>query len=105
MQVRSHLQVSRLCSPHNKCDGYASRWHRKVQADKKVEPDEKLADDKTDSKVAPSRRGKRAIIGHFDPVVCKQFKQIALDQDKSSQALLAEALNLLFQSYGKKPIA
>ncbi|MHC5833815.1 MAG: ribbon-helix-helix domain-containing protein, partial [Nostoc sp.] len=24
---------------------------------------------------------------------------------KSSQALLAEALNLLFQSYGKKPIA
>jgi len=55
--------------------------------------------------VPPSRRGKRAIVGHFDPAVCRQLKQIALDEDKSSQALLTEALNLLFQSYGKKPIA
>lgn len=83
----------------------ASKKPPKVESAKIVEPLESLADDKTDSKVAPSRRGKRAIGGHFDPVVCKQFKQIALDQDKSSQALLAEALNLLFQSYGKKPIA
>jgi len=83
----------------------ANKSDRLVQADKKVEPLESLGDDKTDSKVPPSRRGKRAIVGHFDPAVCKQLKQIALDQDKSSQALLAEALNLLFQSYGKKPIA
>ena len=83
----------------------ANKSDRKVEVPKIVEPLESLGDDKTDSKVAPSRRGKRAIVGHFDPVVCRQLKQIALDEDKSSQALLAEALNLLFQSYGKKPIA
>lgn len=82
----------------NKSDG-------KAEFPKKVEPLESLADDKTDSKVPPSRRGKRAIVGHFDPIVCKQLKLLAVEQDKSSQALLAEALNLLFQSYGKKPIA
>jgi len=76
-----------------------------VEATEKVEADESLAHDKTDSKVAPSRRGKKAIVGHFDPAVCKQFKRLALDEDKSSQALLAEALNLLFESYGKQPIA
>jgi len=83
----------------------ANKNAHKVEDPKKVEPVESLADDKTDSKVPLSRRGKKAIVGHFPPAVCKQFKQIALDQDKSSQALLAEALNLLFQSYGKKPIA
>jgi hypothetical protein len=82
-----------------------NKGDRKVEVPKIAEPLESLADDKTDSKVAPSRRGKRAIVGHFDPAVCRQLKQIALDEDKSSQALLAEALNLLFQSYGKKPIA
>lgn len=82
-----------------------SKKPSKAQSDKKVESDEKLAEDKTDSKVAPSRRGKRAIVGHFDPVVCKQLKLLAVEQDKSSQALLAEALNLLFEVYGKQPIA
>lgn len=83
----------------------ANKSDRLAEVPKKVEPDKSLTDDKTDSKVAPSRRGKRAIIGHFDPAVCKQFKQIALDEDKSSQALLTEALNDLFEKYGKKPIA
>lgn len=83
----------------------ANKSDRLAEDPKKVEPLESLGDDKTDSKVPPSRRGKRAIVGHFDPAVCRQLKQIALDEDKSSQALLTEALNLLFQSYGKKPIA
>ncbi|MHC5725740.1 MAG: ribbon-helix-helix domain-containing protein [Nostoc sp.] len=83
----------------------ANKSDRLGQADKKVEPLESLADDKTDSKVPPSRRGKKAIVGHFDPVVCKQLKLLAVEQDKSSQALLVEALNLLFEAYGKQPIA
>ncbi|MHC5778689.1 ribbon-helix-helix domain-containing protein [Nostoc sp.] len=83
----------------------ASKKPPKVESAKIVEPLESIVEDKTDSKVAPSRRGKRAIIGHFDPAVCKQFKQIALDEDKSSQALLTEALNDLFEKYGMKPIA
>lgn len=83
----------------------ANKKPAKVESPKIVEPDEKLADDKTDSKVAPSRRGKKAIIGHFPPEVCKQFKQIALDEDRSSQQCLTEALNDFFVKYGKKPIA
>jgi hypothetical protein len=53
----------------------------------------------------PSRLGKKAIAGHFDPAVSKQLKQLALEQDTTVQALLAEALNDLFDKYGKKPIA
>jgi hypothetical protein len=55
--------------------------------------------------VPPSRTGKRIVSGHFDPVVARQLKQIALDYDTTVQALLAEALNDLFTKYGKAPIA
>ena len=53
----------------------------------------------------PSRQGKKAITGHFDPAVSRQLKQITVDEDTTMQALLAEALNDLFTKYGKKPIA
>ncbi len=53
----------------------------------------------------PSRQGKKAITGHFDPVVSRQLKHLALERDTTVQALLAEALNALFEKYGKKPIA
>lgn len=53
----------------------------------------------------PSRQGKKAIAGHFDPAVSKQLKQMALEKDTTVQALLAEALNDLFEKYGKKAIA
>lgn len=53
----------------------------------------------------PSREGKKAISGFFDPAVSKQLKQLALDQDASVQALLAEALNDLFVKHGQKPLA
>jgi hypothetical protein len=57
------------------------------------------------SSMPPSRQGKKAITGYFDPAVSRQLKQIMLDQDSTMQALLAEALNDLFQKHGKKPIA
>lgn len=53
----------------------------------------------------PSRRGKVAITHWVDPAVRKQLAQLALDHDKSQAALVAEALNLLFEKYGKSPIA
>lgn len=56
-------------------------------------------------KLPPSRQGKKAIAGHFDPAVSKQLKQLALEQDTTVQDLLAEALNDLFEKYDKKPIA
>lgn len=57
------------------------------------------------SSVPPSRQGKKAITGHFDPAVSKQLKQIALDRGTTVQALLAEAMNDLFVKYKRNPIA
>ena len=54
----------------------------------------------------PSRAGKKALIGYFNPEVSKQLKQMMLDYDRSSvQDLLREALNDLFSKYKKPPIA
>lgn len=53
----------------------------------------------------PSRLGKKALIGYFDPGVSKQLKQMALDQDSNIQELLREAINDLFQKHKKPTIA
>jgi hypothetical protein len=53
----------------------------------------------------PGRRGKVAITHWVDPAVRKQVAQLALDHDKSQAELVAEALNLLFEKYGRSPIA
>jgi antitoxin-like ribbon-helix-helix protein len=42
---------------------------------------------------APSRAGKKAIAGFFDPAISRQLKEIGLEKDACVQALLAEALN------------
>jgi hypothetical protein len=53
----------------------------------------------------PSRQGKKAVAGHFDPAVSRQLREIALIEDSSVQELLKEALNDLFVKRGKPPIA
>lgn len=53
----------------------------------------------------PSRIGKKTVAAHFDPAVSKQLKLIGLEADRSTQALLREAINDLFVKYGKSPIA
>lgn len=55
--------------------------------------------------IPPSRQGKKAITGFFEPEVLKQLKRIGLDEDKTNQDLIAEALNDLFVKYNQKPIA
>jgi Antitoxin-like ribbon-helix-helix len=59
----------------------------------------------TNGSQAPSRFGKKALIGYFDPGVSKQLKQIALDKDRTVQDLLTEALNDFFQKHKKPTIA
>jgi len=54
---------------------------------------------------APCRQGKKAITGFFDPAVSRQLKQLALNDDKTVQLLITEALNDLFVKYNQKPIA
>ncbi len=53
----------------------------------------------------PSRAGRKAIIGYFDPMVSKQVRQLALDEDTSVEALVGEALDLLFEQRGLPQIA
>jgi hypothetical protein len=51
------------------------------------------------------REGKVSITQWVDPVVRKQIAQISLDEDKDQYELINEALNLLFEKYGRSTIA
>lgn len=53
----------------------------------------------------PSRQTKKSIMSWHDPAVVKQLKAIAFEHDTTQQALIQEALNLLFAKYGKDRIA
>ena len=53
----------------------------------------------------PSRKSTKHVGGYFDPAVSKQLREIALSEDSSVQALLEEAIDMLFQSRRKPPIA
>lgn len=53
----------------------------------------------------PSREGKKLIAAHVDPKVARHLKLIAVEDDTTVQALLEEALDLLFVKKGRAPIA
>ena len=53
----------------------------------------------------PSRKSTKHVGGYFDPAVSKQLREIALIEDSSVQALLGEAIDMLFQSRRKPTIA
>jgi hypothetical protein len=48
-----------------------------------------------------SRAGTKQVSGHFPEEVSWQLRQLGLEQRTSVQELLGEALNDLFQKYGK----
>lgn len=57
------------------------------------------------AKVKKTSREKTVLIGgHFPPEVQKQLRMIAAEEGTTNQALLAEALNLLFRKKGKDAI-
>jgi hypothetical protein len=53
----------------------------------------------------PSREDKRLVAGHFNPKVAKQLKLLAVEDDTTVQALLEEALDLLFAKKGRARIS
>ena len=55
--------------------------------------------------VPASRRGKKAITVYFEPDVIKQLKLVGIEEDKSIQDMVAEALNDYFAKHGKAEIA
>lgn len=57
------------------------------------------------SRLTEEGRKKVAIAGYFEPEVRKQLAILAVQEEKSQVAMIAEALNLLFEKYGLPPIA
>ena len=53
----------------------------------------------------PDRDGKSNVTGYYSNAVKKQLRQLCVDHDTTIQGLLAEAINLLFEKYGKPAIA
>lgn len=51
------------------------------------------------------RAGKRMIGFYIPDAAYRQLRQLALDEDTTNQALLTEALNMMFKNRGKPPIA
>ena len=54
---------------------------------------------------APSRRGRKALTVYLDPAAHRQMRLLGLEQSRSGQDLIIEALNDLFRKNGKPPIA
>jgi hypothetical protein len=53
----------------------------------------------------PVRDGKRFVGGHFHPEVARQLRMIAAEDDTTIQALMEEAVDLLFAKKGRATIA
>jgi hypothetical protein len=51
------------------------------------------------------RKGLKSLTVWVEPAVIRQVKFIALENDLKQQAVITEALNLLFHKYGKPEIA
>jgi len=56
-------------------------------------------------KKSSSRQGKVLIAGHFSKDISKQLKYIGIEEEKTNQELLEEALDLLFVKKGKKSLS
>ena len=56
------------------------------------------------TKKTNSRTDTVLIGGHFHPTVLRQLRIIAAEEETTNQALIEEALNLLFAKKGKKII-
>ena len=54
---------------------------------------------------AKGRAGRQFIAAHVVPEAAKQFKLLAVQQDRTTQDLLVEAINDLFAKYGLSRIA
>lgn len=54
---------------------------------------------------ATSREGKRGKLVYLTEAAEKQLSYMGLEQDKTQQALMVEAVNLLFAHYGRDQIA
>jgi hypothetical protein len=52
-----------------------------------------------------ARRKRVALYAEITPEARRQLRILAAEQDTRIEALVTEALNLLFEKYGKPPVA
>lgn len=69
------------------------------------DPDSPATTAERTPKTPPSRIGKKQISGYFPSEVHIQMKMLAVKKNTSIEALLADAMNLLFETEGEPPIA
>ena len=67
------------------------------------EPVERVPEKK--GKTQAHREGKKVIMGHFPKKIHQQLKLLSVEQETDIQALLGEALDLIFEKYDKPTIA
>ena len=53
----------------------------------------------------PSRRGRKAVTVYLDAAAHRQLRLLALEQNRSGQDLLLEAVDDLFSKHGKARLA
>src|SRR5476651_2215025 len=74
-----------------------TRLQPNVQTDKQ---DNKKTRKHANDETKKSREGRQFIAGHILPEAAKQFKLLAVQQDKTTQDMLIEAINDLFAKHG-----
>ena len=78
---------------------------RKGKAETDAQSGTSAVEKLTQSGLPPSRQGKRRLELWLSPDAKKQVKLIAIDEEKSQEQVMADALNMLFKSRGIPPIA
>lgn len=73
-----------------------------VQTDKQ---DNNKTRKRANDETKQGRAGRQFIAGHILPEAAKQFKLLAVQQDKTTQDMLIEAINDLFAKHGLSRIA
>jgi hypothetical protein len=63
-----------------------------------------VATDPVETKGPASRQGRKQIAGFFTPDMSLAMHMLARRQDRSLQALMAEAFNDVLRKYGESPI-
>lgn len=100
--------MSDRAAPRNSLQAVLDRQAATPPAEEPVAPRKKAAPVKVEAKpekfFRPSREGRKLIAGHFPPKTAKQLKILAAEEDTTVQALLEEALELLFVKKGRGAI-
>ncbi|MGO9544428.1 MAG: ribbon-helix-helix domain-containing protein [Rhodomicrobium sp.] len=89
----------------SKSDDERSAWlSSQMDKTKAARPDPEKRDVLHNRQPDP-RQGRKILSAWIKPAAIRQFKTLAFNEDKSHQAMMEEALNLLFRKYNMPEIA